>query len=426
VNCAAQGGTSQGSGTNCAATLCSDSAAACCFQNTSCQNLTVEACTAAGGSWRGLGSICATIQCCETTFTTAQSTFQAAFPGLALEDFEDTLVSSNSVAFCAEPLNSTTNDACFPLGGSVGGLTLQTVEGTCSGTDCLIVLGSGFTPVGNPTAVVGPGEFGDTLAMVFAGSDVRAVSFDLLFQGAGLGAMDISVFGPGNVLIASTTATAAVPGMFFGVSSDKPIAKITVSSPTGTRELVDNIRFGAIPDADGDTIPDNFNCPGPCTGGNATNCDDNCPNTSNADQADDDGDGVGNACDPCPNDSPDDSDGDGVCDSADVCSGFDDNADADGDSTPDGCDGCPMDAGKTSPGECGCGLPDIDADGNGFLDCFQIPPDGLQFCPFLSQLFGTPIFCFIFCPLTMLGTMVGLVGMRVGLRRRWRRTKRNR
>jgi MYXO-CTERM domain-containing protein len=50
-----------------------------------------------------------------------------------------------------------------------------------------------------------------------------------------------------------------------------------------------------------------------------SNADDNCFEVSNADQANVDGDGQGDACDPCPADELDDTDLDGVCDSDDAC-----------------------------------------------------------------------------------------------------------
>jgi hypothetical protein len=121
------------------------------------------------------------------------------------------------------------------------------------------------------------------------------------------------------------------------------------------------------PDDDADGVPDDGNGSGnpndkPCAGGQFAACDDNCPLDENANQADLDADGKGDACDP-------DKDGDGSaavtlggtdCDDLDpqinvgksegdafglaLCNGVDDDcdgqtdegyADLDGDGTPD-------------------------------------------------------------------------------------------
>ena len=58
----------------------------------------------------------------------------------------------------------------------------------------------------------------------------------------------------------------------------------------------------------------------PCTGGQTTNCDDNCPGVPNAKQADRDGDAVGDSCDNCPtvfNPNQFDTDRDGTGDACD-------------------------------------------------------------------------------------------------------------
>ncbi|PIV99991.1 MAG: hypothetical protein COW42_09220, partial [Deltaproteobacteria bacterium CG17_big_fil_post_rev_8_21_14_2_50_63_7] len=106
-------------------------------------------------------------------------------------------------------------------------------------------------------------------------------------------------------------------------------------------------------DSDGDSVFDN---------------DDNCPNLTNANQADVDRDGVGDLCDPCPIDAPDDTDLDGTCDSDDLCPNSNDTFDADNDGVPDGCDVCAGDDGldadlDTVPDAC-----DVCAAGDDHLD----------------------------------------------------------
>jgi len=65
----------------------------------------------------------------------------------------------------------------------------------------------------------------------------------------------------------------------------------------------DGIGDACDDDSDNDTIPEDVdadpNTIAPCTAGNASACDDNCPRFSNEMQEDADGDGIGDGCDNC-------------------------------------------------------------------------------------------------------------------------------
>jgi hypothetical protein len=182
---------------------------------------------------------------------------------------------------------------------------------------------------------------------------------------------------------------------------------------------------GCIDDSDGDGVGDNLDV---CPGGDDTidsdgdliadDCDecpadvendadadgvceisDNCPDDGNADQADADGDGIGDVCEP-------DSDGDGFIDDIDACPGYDDLADGDGDLVADGCDACPGDPLNDQDGDGLCTDDDLcpldgapgedDDDGDGVCDHDDLCPDGDDFADFDND--GIPDACDA-CPL---------------------------
>jgi Thrombospondin type 3 repeat/RTX calcium-binding nonapeptide repeat (4 copies) len=127
------------------------------------------------------------------------------------------------------------------------------------------------------------------------------------------------------------------------------------------------------PDGDGDGVPDS---------------EDNCPGASNADQADADDDGIGDACDTTPG-GPD-GDGDGIPDADDNCPAVANanQADADNDGTGDACDSTP-----NGPDGDGDGVPDAtdncptvsntdqaDSDNDGVGDACDGSPQGTASC----------------------------------------------
>jgi hypothetical protein len=183
---------------------------------------------------------------------------------------------------------------------------------------------------------------------------------------------------PGYDQAGEYTVTFTVTDNGIPPQSDSEQITITVNDdacPDDPNKTEPGICGCGIPDVDSDND-------------GTLDCKDNCPTVANADQKDSDNDGIGDACDS-------DRDGDGVDNSSD-CAPDDPTkfklwtvyVDVDGDghgagtavticgnaTLPSGCselgdDGCPNDPNKTAPGICDCGIPDVDSDNDGTLDC---------------------------------------------------------
>lgn len=178
------------------------------------------------------------------TIFTVRATFQAAFPGLPLEDFEEGNATPGGFSVCDSPLDAGGDAACgFAPGDILAGITFQDNPGPDLGS--LILLGA--TTSLNPSQALIANTFADSFDILFD-PPVNAAGMDLHSTPApGSGPPDIlaiQVFDVNDVLIGSDpTAAASGPGNFWGVSSTTPIGRISMLSTNAQAEGVDNIEF---------------------------------------------------------------------------------------------------------------------------------------------------------------------------------------
>lgn len=172
------------------------------------------------------------------TFFTDRSAFDAEAPDLPLEDFEGSNVSAGAIVACDGAFNSATDNACYSPGAIVEGISVAAV-----GIGQMVVLAQGA--LGVPSTVVGPNFFNDDTDIMLSAGNVTAVGLDLLAPIHGPGVITIQIFGAGDVLLGTTTATTGrASGAFWGVVSEDVITRLRLSAPDAFGELIDDVAFG--------------------------------------------------------------------------------------------------------------------------------------------------------------------------------------
>ncbi|MBI5559457.1 MAG: thrombospondin type 3 repeat-containing protein, partial [Deltaproteobacteria bacterium] len=214
------------------------------------------------------------------------------------------------------------NNTCNPLAGATAE-TCDTLDNDCDGT-----VDDGVT---NACGTCGPAPDTDGDTVVDCLDNCRlAVNLDQ---------KDCDHDGIGD--LCDTASPCSNDDDLDGVTNDKDNC-LTV--PNSNQANVDHDLYGdacdscpndVYNDGDNDGICAGIGFKAPKTGGN-----DNCPITANTNQANLDGDLLGDACDACPNDVHNDADGDGICGDVDACPSDPDN-DMDGDGVCGNVDNCP-------------------------------------------------------------------------------------
>ena len=177
------------------------------------------------------------------TFFGDRASFDAANPGLPVEDFENTLLPAGSFGVISGSLNSSTDDGTTYAAGSIlDGISLSVIMTPPATNDHLALLTTGFISL--PSTAVGANSIFNKIDIDFSsspGGGVLAVGLDMIgvFDST---TVNFEIFGPSG-LLGNGSVTAGPTGGFFGVSSDSDLITNIIGSD-GFADVYDNIAFG--------------------------------------------------------------------------------------------------------------------------------------------------------------------------------------
>jgi hypothetical protein len=173
--------------------------------------------------------------------------FLAAAPGVVVEDFEGANTPPGSAVGCDGAFNSSTDNECFSPGAIREGISLRSLYFL----DMLVVLRPGVWPGMTGTAV-GPTGVDQPAGLTFPGTEVNAVGFTLLAPFGGPGTVLVEAWGTSDELLQSFEAQVGeLTGVFNGLVTDAPIARVAITPPEDIGVLFDEIWFGSTAPAGG-------------------------------------------------------------------------------------------------------------------------------------------------------------------------------
>lgn len=169
-----------------------------------------------------------------------QAAFNNTCAGLAVEDFEDTLVPPNSTFACTSPFNNSTSNDCYVQGALIPGFSLIAPNPSNPATAMVV---STPTVFGFTNVAAGANFFADDTVITFTDS-VNAAGM-VIVSLFGNVPVEVQVFNEANGLIGSAIVnlTGDVNGTFVGVLAQDSIARIVLESPLD--EQLYELSFGA-------------------------------------------------------------------------------------------------------------------------------------------------------------------------------------
>lgn len=167
-----------------------------------------------------------------------RATFDADFPALPVEGFENATIPDFTAEAVSHPLDALSDNNYFNPGDILPGIQIFATDNN-PGNE-LAVVGHNF--MGNSSKTVVINRFVDDYRLLFnppvasAGMDVQ----DFL----GNGWCTIQIYDGEGMLLGSDVTAASNSGVFWGVASDEPIGEIRIISQGDGAEGADNIAFG--------------------------------------------------------------------------------------------------------------------------------------------------------------------------------------